>query len=82
MLKRIGDTTRNLGMRFTLVEVDLTQNNKPIYFLRRDFDGSIWYTNTPRVNRFTKLRRVYDKRNAYLDRYDVMAGMNEMMRRL
>lgn len=82
MLRMIGDTIRNRGMVFTLVEVDLTKNNKPIYFLRRNFDGSIWYTNTPYANRFTNLSRVYDRRNAYLDRYDVMVGMNEMMRRL
>lgn len=82
MLKRIGDKIRNHGMSFTLTEVDLDKNDRPIYFLKRDFDGSIWYTNRAFVTRFTNLKRLQDRRHAYMDRYDVMASINEAMRRL
>lgn len=82
ILKRIGDKVRNHGMMFTLDSVDITSKGRPVYFLKRDFDGSVWYTNSAFVTRFTNLKRLYDRRHAYLDKYDVMAGMNEVMRRL
>lgn len=82
VLKKIGDQFRNHGMLFTLTEVDLDKNNRPIYFLRREFDGSLWYTNRAFVTRLTNLRRLYDRAHAYMDRYDVMASINEAMRRL
>lgn len=82
MANKIGTKVRIYGMNFHVSDVRLDGLRKPLIILTRDFDGSQWYARTRNVTRFTNIKRVYDSAHANLDHYDVMAGMNEVLRRL
>lgn len=82
MANRIGAQVTINGMRYTISDVNLTGERKPVIVLTREFDKSLWYAKCNNVTRFTHIMRIPDKAHANLDHYDAVTTLDAIIRRL
>lgn len=82
MPNQIGRRVKIYGMNFHISDVTFDANNRPVIFLKREFDNSIWYTQCRNVNRFTHIKRVPDFAHIGLDVRDVMNLTDITVRRI
>lgn len=81
-MNTIGSRVHINGMTYSIENVLLTGERKPVIILQREFDKSLWYAKCNNVTRFTHIKRIPDKAHAHLDHYDAVTTLDAIIRRL